>query len=46
MEKSTNCRICYKEFNDKEHVNVHEQKKHGNFHERKKYTSALFAMIY
>jgi hypothetical protein len=28
-EKSTNCRICNKEFTDKEHVN--EQKKHVVF---------------
>ena len=30
-EKSKNCRICNKEFTDKEHVNFHEQKKHVAF---------------
>ena len=26
-EKSKNCRICNKEFTDKQHVNLHGQKK-------------------
>ena len=30
-EKITHCRICNKEFADKNHVNVHEQKKHVPF---------------